>query len=202
LPKRSRDGTPIFITLGRIEGSQMVDKIETPQEFYANVVEIDINEFRNKSDDLRLAYHACVSLLSLRDWIFEKYKGAPWTCMGKAQQPFTSKNSLQASLERELDEFRIITDVANASKHLSLDKDRRRTKAEGVANVHIQSTKTHVGGALLGYSELNGAMLNEPAKVVTSDSVIINDGGKLYDVLMSVESANRIWGQILAENNW
>jgi hypothetical protein len=45
----------------------MVDKIETPREFYTNVVEIDIIEFLDKPDDLRLAYHACVSLVSLRD---------------------------------------------------------------------------------------------------------------------------------------
>lgn len=105
----------------------MVEKIETPREFYANVVEIDEIEFRDKSDDLRLAYHACVALLSLRDWIFENYNGRTWTWMGDAQRPLTSKNTFQTSLEHLHDDFRIITDVANASKNLILDRDRRRT---------------------------------------------------------------------------
>jgi hypothetical protein len=136
----------------------MVEKIETPREFYANVVEIDVIEFRDKSDDLRLAYHACVSLLSLRDWIFEKYNGRPWTWMGNSQQPLASKGTFQANIERLHDDFRIITDVANAS--------------------------------------------SQPPTAVTADSVIIDDGGKLYDVRTSVESTNTIWRQLLKENNW
>jgi hypothetical protein len=180
----------------------MVDKIETPREFYTNVVEIDIIESLDKPDDLRLAYHACVSLVSLRDWIFDKYKCRPWKWEGKVQPPFTKKFKLQKSLERLHDEFRIIIDVANASKHLTLDKDKRRTQAEGVANVQIQSTTTSFGGALLGTFEFNTTMFNQPPTVVTADSVIIDDGGKLYDVKMSVASTNRIWGQLLTENNW
>ena len=65
--------------------------------------------------------------------------------MGTKQRPFTTKRELQAELGHLHDEFRIITDVANASKHLALDKKRRRTLAEGVANVQIQSTVTYVG---------------------------------------------------------
>jgi hypothetical protein len=103
----------------------MVEKIETPREFYANVVEIDVIEFRDKSDDLRLAYHACVSLLSLRDWIFEKYNGRPWTWMGNSQQPLASKGTFQANIERLHDDFRIITDVANASRSAADSCDRR-----------------------------------------------------------------------------
>jgi hypothetical protein len=180
----------------------MVDKIETPREFYTNVVAIDIIEFRTKPDDLRLAYHACVSLLSLRYWIFEKYKSLPWTWMSNAQPIFTTKNTFQSRIELLLDDFRIITDVANASKHLTLDKNRRRTQAEGVANVQIQSITTYVGGAVIGAFALNTTTFNQPPTVVTVDSVIIDDGGKLYDVKMSVESTNRIWEQLLVENNW
>ena len=44
----------------------MGDKIATPREFYSNVVALDVRDFMNTQDDLRLAYHACVSLLSLR----------------------------------------------------------------------------------------------------------------------------------------
>ena len=174
-------------------GILMVDKIETPREFYANVVAIDILEFRNAPDDLRLAYHACVSLLSLRDWVCTKSARTSWQWMGKAQCPFTNTYDFQAQLEIIHNEFRIITDVGNASKHLLLDKKRRRTQAEGVANVHIQSTTTLVGGALLGTMGLNTTMLNEAGKVVTEDSVVIDDGGKLYDVKMSVESTNNVW---------
>lgn len=180
----------------------MVDKIETPREFYANVVAVDILEFGNKPDDLRLAYHACVSLLSLRDWVFSKSVGTSWQWMGTAQRPFTSKGEFQAHLEIIHNEFRIITDVANASKHLILDKKRRRTQAEGVANVHIQSTTTLIGGALLGIMGLNTTMLNEAPKSVTEDSVVINDGGKLYDVKTSVKSTSNVWLGLMTENNW
>lgn len=180
----------------------MVDKIETPREFYQNVVAVDVLELRNTPDDLRLAYHACVSLLSLRDWVFTKSVGTSWQWMGTAQRPFTSKGDLQEQLEIIHHEFRIITDVANASKRLMLDKKRKRTQAEGIANVHIQSTTAFAGGALLGTMGLNTAMLNEAPKFVTEDSVVINDGGKLYDVKMSVESTNNVWLGLITENNW
>ena len=45
-------------------------------------------------------------------------------------------------------------------------------------------------------------MLNEAPKFVTEDSVVINDGGKLYDVKMSVESTNNVWLGLITENNW
>ncbi len=180
----------------------MVDKIDTPLDFYKNVVEVDIIEFRNAPDDLRLAYHACVSLLSLRDWVLDNYKNSAWSWQGAAQSTFAKTGELQAQLERLHDEFRIITDVANASKHLTLDIKRRRTQAHGVANVQIQSTTTFSGGAMLGNFGLNTTMLNQAAQAVTEDSVVIDDGGKLYDVKMSVESTNAIWLRLFSENNW
>ena len=179
-----------------------MDKIETPLELYSNVVEIDVAEFLSTPDDLRLAYHACVSLLSLRDWIFENYRGTAWTCLGHSQPIFRSKSNFQSTLEQLLDDFRIVTDVANASKHLFLDVNRRRTQAQGAANVQIQSTTTYIGGALLGSFVLNATPLNQPPTPVIADCVIIDDGGQIYDVKMSVERTNRIWNNLLGENGW
>jgi hypothetical protein len=45
-------------------------KIETPREFFDYVVDLDVRDFSVEVDDLRAAYHACNSLLSLRDWVF------------------------------------------------------------------------------------------------------------------------------------
>jgi hypothetical protein len=180
----------------------MVDRIDSPREFYGHVVAVDILEFENTPDDLRLAYHACVSLLSLRDWVEAAHKGKPWQWRGNPQTVWAGRKDLQAILESIHDEFRIITDVANASKHLVLDKKRRRTQAEGVANVHVQSTQSYWGGALLGSMGINTTMLNQPPVVNTEDSVVINDGGKLYDVKVSVESVNLIWLELFSENKW
>lgn len=180
----------------------MVDKIDTPSDFYTYVVKADIIELRNKPDDLRLVYHACISILSLRDWVFHTYKNRPWTWNGKAQPPFSSKTKIQEHLEALHEEFRIIYDVANFSKHLIMDDNRKRTQAQGIANVQIQSIRTHVGGATLGTFMLNTTMLNEAPHPVTRNSVVIDDGGKLYDVEMSIELTNRVWLQLLAENNW
>src|SRR5277367_2051040 len=180
----------------------MVDKIETPRDFYSHVVGVDLMEFRNKPDDLRLAYHACVSLLSLRDWIYVNYVNAVWVWNGVTQPPFVYKTDLQSSLEALCDDFRLITDVANASKHLTLDKKRRRTQAEGVANVHVHTTTTYIGGATFGQFMFNVTTFNEPPEIVTEDSVIIDDGGTLYDVMAAVESTSNVWAQLLTENNW
>jgi hypothetical protein len=186
--------------VGRV--TLMIDKIESPHDFYKHVVVVDILEFNNKADDLRLAYHVCISLLSLRDWVEVTYKGKAWQWNGTPRTPWSGRNDLQSQLQSIHYEFGIITDVANASKHLKLDKSRSRTKAEGIANVHVQSISTTLGGALLGAMGFNTTMFSEAPEVVTEDSVVINDGGKLYDVRTSVESINLIWLKLFSENNW
>jgi hypothetical protein len=178
----------------------MVDRIDTPSDFYKHVVQQDINELRTKPDALCLVYHACISLLSLRDWVVYKYKNTPWTSRSVMQPPFISNGDMQNRLEGLHDEFRIIYEVANLSKHLHLD--RKRTQADGIANVEIKSITTFTGGAMPGGYMFNTAMLNEPAQASTRNSVFINDGGKLYDVPMSVEATNAIWSELFAENTW
>jgi hypothetical protein len=68
--------------------------IETPQEFFKHVVSRRRDFLTKDSLDLRTAYHACTSLLSLRDWIFETYKHKQWRAGGSEKQPFDTKYKL------------------------------------------------------------------------------------------------------------
>jgi hypothetical protein len=58
--------------IGAIE--MPISKIENTREFFDHVVCPDFNDFSTDRTNLRLAFHACTSLLSLRDWVHHAYK--------------------------------------------------------------------------------------------------------------------------------
>ncbi len=76
------------------------NKIDTPHDFFEHVVERDFEDFKGDAIDLRLAYHACTALLSLRDWIKQSYQGKPWSAGGTVQVPFNNAMQLQVALKR------------------------------------------------------------------------------------------------------
>src|SRR5271166_6097744 len=120
-------------------------KIETPSEFFTEVVDVDVSEFQKNPIDLRIAYHACNSLLSLRDWVAETHKNKSWSHGGIPQPLFGSGIQLQKALESLEHKFAIVTDIANASKHMVLDQKRSRTNLYGNANTEVQQFGGPIG---------------------------------------------------------
>ncbi|ODA67111.1 hypothetical protein A7A08_01857 [Methyloligella halotolerans] len=165
-------------------------RIETPQEFFDFVVIPDVRDFR-MGPDLRRAYHACTSLLSLRDWVYRKHRGRPWSDAGRSMNPFTSKAALQAALEQIDDQFSVITDVANASKHMVLEPGRGRTNLYGAAN-----TETRSRGAL-GTVAIGEAAIGES---ITEVWVKIDD--RYVHVDVSIDRAFGVWQRLMEENSW
>ena len=167
-------------------------KIETPREFFDHVVRKDVDEFRSNATDLRLAYHACTSLLSLRDWIAHEHKKKSWTHSGRLQSPFSTPNNLRAALKNIDDRFGIVTDIANASKHMVLDPNRPRdTELWGNANTEVHFTG-YVGFAPLGAVPLGGS----------ASVIMVKIGSHHHDVLDCVNAVHSIWEQLMIENGW
>src|SRR2546423_436049 len=125
--------------------------LTTPREFLKDVVDVDVADFARPSQaELRLAFHACTSLLSLRDWVAEAHEGKRWTWRSTNKAPI-SKKTLIVELIRIEGDFGVISDIANASKHMVLKPSRRQTDLYGASDVGLQVVMSSAyGGAPYG----------------------------------------------------
>jgi hypothetical protein len=176
----------------------MTAGIQTPKEFLAHVVDPDMSAFGAPGQaELRLAYHACNSLLALRDWVAESHKGKGWTFRGQPFQAISPKKKTKflTDLCTIEPDFEIISDIANASKHMVLDTTRRLTDLYGSANVHIQ---THGGSGLLGFGALGGGAIGS----MPTSRVFVQIGSGFNDVLQCASKVHDIWKELFVENGW
>jgi hypothetical protein len=117
--------------------------IQFPSEFFSTVVLPNCEEFVAMPHDLRLAMNAAIAVFNMRDWMNE-YR--------KAHVPgwHGDEEKYQASLERKCPQFRILRDVANASKHMMLRRGRHsRPLLSGASDLCEDSVRV---GDSVGYS--------------------------------------------------
>eukprot|EP01037_Dinobryon_pediforme_P017816 gene17816-18043_t len=168
--------------------SEMVVKIETPHEFCQYVVDRDVAEFKANPIDLRIAYHACISLLSLRDWVLLKYKGKTWKSNGSSQGSLTSKAAFQKALSTLNPAFDRVVDNANASKHMILNS-QALTQLWGNANTVVTSSGGVLGGSALGAASLASS----------STAIYVEIGNSYHDLLLDVISVHQQFDQLFVE---
>jgi hypothetical protein len=168
-------------------------RIENPREFFDNVVTPDFQDLNANRSDLRLAYHACTSLLSLRDWVCCEHRGKPWNAQGKAQAPFAKANDLQNALKTLNSDFDIVTDIANASKHMVLDSKRSRTPLWGNANTEVQQ----IHGGAIGSGPIGAAPIGG-----SSSRIVVNINQTYHDVFGCIWAVYAAWDKLMQENSW
>lgn len=170
--------------------------LKDPNDFLAAVVNPDMAAFAAPGQaELRLAYHACTSLFSLRDWVYESHKNKPWTCRGTTYRAITGKTKFFEDLCSIEPDFEIVSDIANATKHMVLDTTRRLTDLHGAANVHI---RTIGGSGLLGHGALGGGPLGS----TSSTHVFVQIGTGFFDVLQAATKVHDLWKELITENSW
>jgi hypothetical protein len=177
-----------------------VTKIETPRQFFDHVVDPDVSDFLAAQIDLRLGYHASISLWSLRDWVVWTHKGQHWSNNGKSKPVFNSNTDLQRALSEIDSRFDIISDLANAAKHLKLTKGW--TKLRGNANVAIITTNVISNTGQLGSQLLNTGRFNQVGDVMTEQWMAVDIDQGLFDVVDCVVSTHSIWRSLINENSW
>lgn len=175
------------------------ERISTTAEFFENVVKLDVQDFRENPTSIRRAVHACTSLLSLRDWLRNKKEQQAHTKLGDRQHATwvtpsetTSFVSYQPKLNAINEHIGIVTDLANASKHMVLDPDRpQNTSLYGQANTALQTSGGALGAAPLGADALAGPGRKE---------LMVKIGDKYFPVLASVNSAFDSWVDLMKRN--
>jgi hypothetical protein len=130
--------------------------IETPLEFFEQILEPDYSDFSANPTSLRLAFHTAISLFHLRDWV--------------ARAQSRSKSALQKDLHNRCSSFAIIADVANAVKHLKLYQGESYSNVRGVDDVHLGRIITTAYGVAGGYGY--GAYGLVPSIIVVPEEVM------------------------------
>lgn len=127
--------------------------IQTPQEFWTNVVCPDYTDFMAKINDLRLAFHCAISLFHMADWIYETHKTAiDSTFMFKdrrtgAPTPVSRVSEFANAISDTYPDFELIRQIANTAKHLKLSSTSPHPNAPShAANTAVQSTGYGQGG--------------------------------------------------------
>jgi hypothetical protein len=92
-------------------------------------------------------------------------------------------------------DFEIISDIANATKHMVLDTSRRLTDLHGAANVHIQ---THGGSGLLGFGALGGGAIGS----MPTSGVFVQIATGFHDVFQCASKVQDVWEELFSENGW
>lgn len=170
----------------------MTFTIQAPSEFFRHIVTVDVLEFLNNQPNHRAAYHACTSLLSYRDWILTANRGKVWSSAGASNPALNKTNEFQAALESYQPSFAIVTDVANASKHMLLETGRARTKMQGNA-----STEVVDGPGAFNTAVLNSVAFNEILRCIN-----VKDGDLIRDVRSCVRDVYDAWRELNIENGW
>lgn len=147
--------------------------------FFEQVVEPDHHDAWQHPESLRHAFHYCVSLFSLRDWVFHEFALTPVWAWGT-----NDPGRFQNYLEGQCPEFAIVSDVANSAKHLRLT----RSKTGGITGAD------HV--ALYGSAAISGG----PISSVPTLEVVV--GGTIHPLLHTAEKSLFMWRRLFIENNW
>ena len=114
----------------------MQKPVNTPREFFEQIVLPDCADFLAHPDDLRLGFHACISLNQLTDWVYNAAvppKPKDWRPTLRAKVPC-------------LEQLRLI---ANNAKHFP-SRD-----GEWVIGVSVADTRLGSDTAMLGFMRLD-----------------------------------------------
>ena len=155
-------------------------RIETPAQFFEYIVATDVAEFLDRQPNLRAAYHACISLLSYRDWVLKAHVGEIWFIHGVKQPQFDKKGEFLKALTEFDVSFGVVKEIANFSKHMT---DSSNTFVHDIGPFNTVA--------------LNELPFNGFERLIT-----VTIGGKGHDVRRSVRNNLLAWQKLNTENSW
>jgi len=100
----------------------MQNSIKTPREFFDRVVTPDWEELKKNPHDVRIAFHASISLHQLRDWVFKAY------LKGHLNFPQYCED-----LCHRCSDLKVIGDLASNAKHFPPNPKRAEKMEVGVS---------------------------------------------------------------------
>jgi hypothetical protein len=107
-------------------------QLNTASDFWLEVVEPDVSAFCQRSDNLRLAFHAASSLFHMADWVFLSNTAQVQRNFNWNGAPVADEKQFANAIESQFADFGRIRGIANAGKRSVLKSVR---PVAGAANV-------------------------------------------------------------------
>jgi hypothetical protein len=168
--------------------------ITTSQEFWAEMVIPDCEDYRKNVASLRHAFHSAISLFHLHDWIFTSHRNTVSTFQysdkSSAKKRVKTASDFANYLERSNTNFGLIRGVANSAKHLVLAYPSPiQNSPSNAANTQVQSTGFGVG--LYGAEPFGGT----PRVIIEGEP----DNIEYLDVMNAVF---KMWETLKKQHGW
>ncbi|WP_147262622.1 hypothetical protein [Roseiarcus fermentans] len=177
-----------------------IRKIETPKQFFDYIVDVDVSVLLAAQTDLRLAYHACVSIWSLRNWVAATHYNQHWSNAGSPKPKFSNDGDLQSELAKIDKRFDVVRDIANASKHMVLNRKPRIL--QGAQDIRLIETPVLLNTAQFDSQGFNEGQFNQSDDIVTENWLIVETENQDYDVVDCINFTHAVWRGLLDENSW
>jgi len=156
----------------------MQNSIQTPREFFNQVVTPDCEELKNSPGDVRIAFHASASLHHLREWVFKA---------GLTGYPNLSQYS--GDLYQRYPGLKVIRDIASNAKHFPPD---RAEKME----VGVSAALTTFGSPTALWDVTRWGQSQQDQIIAKKD-----DGSRQW-MIPIILNAYSFWKQEFLDNGW
>jgi len=142
-----------------------IKRLEGARNYFNEVLKPNFDEFMGTPSSFRTAFNLVSALLHMHEWVFAYDKAAAETYF-RAQ--FARPWPLWEHIEKVQPKAKFIRDVANASKHVVIDRNPS-TSMSHQANTSIQTAGFGEGGYGVGRYSAPSVMMSEGAGEVSLD---------------------------------
>jgi hypothetical protein len=162
------------------------DHISSARDFWTEIAQPDYGDFLANPTDLRKAFHAAVSLYHISDWVWGDYKHQPQRIFGA-----TSLKKLQKSITAdECNDFGLIRDIADASRHFRLHETSPPARTvHSATDVTIRATG--YGEGPFGEGPFGGA-----------PRVIVDTGPGVRHLSAITKNVYEMWERLFEQMSW
>ena len=158
----------------------MQNSIQTPREFFDQVVTPDCEELRSNPGDVRIAFHASTSLHHLREWVLKA-----------SLTEHKRLDEYSPDLYQRCPDLKVIRDLASNAKHFPPDPGKAEKMEVGVsaAPTTWDSPTALWDVALWGQSQQNQIIAKK------------EDGSRQW-MIPIILNAYSFWKQEFLNNSW
>ncbi len=140
-------------------------KLGNTKDFYDHVLKPNFDNFMNSPSTFQTAINMVMSLFHIRDWVFKVDKLQVEQILGVS---FSDEYAVWRHVEFVCPKAGFIRDVANASKHVTLDR-QSSTSMSHIANAAIVSVGYGEGGYGQGRFSAPSVMMEDGSGHVSLD---------------------------------
>ena len=155
-------------------------QLNSAEGYFLNVLTPNRDAFFENESTFVNALNFATSLYHFHDWLHDQHRAALEARFG---QPLPKPWNLWAEVEKAGQNFGYIRDLANASKHVVIDR-KTSTSMSHIANTHIVSTGYGMGG--FGQGRYGGG-----------PNVVFDDGGSQISFDQCASDLFAYWKNLL-----